>query len=245
MSRVVRVTCRVGSTGGWPAGARSVAEPRSRLARIGFAARPAHCQSRAADDASLRNRPRHDRVRPGPQWTPAQPKTVDTAMAAHPIPADEPAARRYLVECELDEPRFRQSDDDGRPLLTRRPAVTSETEPGGLFPARLGSPLTGPSGAPADPRRPGLTARLGRRRQEVRDCGARRWNTYLPRRRDGRGRDRGRRRDGSRHRRHRHRHRRQCQSRKRDRRRRQGGSGRRPAPGRRDDQQGGVDGSAP
>jgi hypothetical protein len=45
----------------------------------------------------------------------SQSKAVDTAMAAHPVLADEAAVGSHLVDGELEEPRFGQSDDEHRP----------------------------------------------------------------------------------------------------------------------------------
>jgi hypothetical protein len=65
-------------------------------------------QFRAADDAILRNRPHYDHARPGRQAMASdlgsQPEAVDTAMAAHPVLANEAAVGRHLLDGELDEP---------------------------------------------------------------------------------------------------------------------------------------------
>src|SRR5262245_60980406 len=87
---------------------------------------------------------------------PSDTNAIDAATGADPEPADEAAFGRDLVDGELDERPPGQDDDE--PLM-------SETEPGGLFPARLGpSSVIRPAAAPADPQRPGVVARLGWRR---------------------------------------------------------------------------------
>ena len=204
---------------------------------------PRPCTSRAP---VVRDRPGWDR------------NTVDSPVAPYTETSDAPAVGRHLEDDELDECRPPKDEHERCPPFSVRSAVsdpvTSETEPGGLFPARLGPPsLIGLVGAPADPRRSGVALRPGWRRLQGRRRHVRdprrprslRWN------RQRRRRYRGRRHDRRCHRRDGHRgdgHRRERQRGQRDRRRgkqRQCGSGSGPACGQRDDHQGAPDGAAP
>jgi hypothetical protein len=182
---------------------------------------------------------------------------VDTPMAADTEASDAAALGRHLEDDELDDCRPAESEDDRRRSLsvcsTMRDPVTSETEPGGLFPARLGpSSLLGLTGGHSGTRGCGIAGRAAVRHRRRRRHGRQLHSRRLRRRRSlwgkrhRRRRHRGRRHDRSRDRRDGHR--RERQRGQRDRgwgNRWQSGSGRRPAPRQSDDHQGALDGAAP
>ena len=226
-------------SGRWLTRARGVPEALVAPARIGSACAIADREPCPADDATRGKRPRDDDIGTRPQRMPSEAKAIDAAMGAHPEAADESALGRDLVHGELDQ-RWPAHDDDE--------PFTSETEPGGLFPARLGPrSLTRLAVAPADPRRPGVVARLGWRRLRLGDGWDPRRRRERPRRdRQGRRRHRGRRDGWHGHRRYRDDW--EGHGRKRDRRRRKGrqcsgGSG--PAARQCDDHQGAPRDAAP